>query len=392
MLDFKLVSFVESHISGIVDFYKEFAPDPSGGFYQTFDPQGKISDAENKHLVSSARLTLVFALASHYFNNDNYKKLALDGVRFIEEHHWDEERQGYNWTLLNQQAEDRTNHCYGTAFMLLMYSQCHSAQVGDYLTQINAVFELMEDKLWESEFGLYADQASSDWSVVDPYRGQNANMHACEAMISAYEATQDKKFLDRAILIAENICLRQTKESQGYIWEHYDQEWNVDWDYNKDDPKNLYRPWGYQPGHFIEWSKLLLLINKHVCLDWLVERAEYLYDHAMEKTWDAEFGGLMYGFGPDGAICDDEKYFWVQAETLAAQALLAEETSKQSYWQDYEKLWAYCWEKFSRFEHQPWLRLLNRQGDNIDPKVASPGAKIDYHTVCACFEILKVLK
>jgi mannose/cellobiose epimerase-like protein (N-acyl-D-glucosamine 2-epimerase family) len=112
----------------------------------------------------------------------------------------------------------------------------------------------------------------------------------------------------------------------------------------------------------------------------------------MEKTWDKEYGGLMYGFGPDGSICDDEKYFWVQAETLAAQALLAEETGEETYWRDYDRLWDYCWNKFSRGQHQPWLRLLNRKGENIDPNVASPGAKIDYHTTCACFEILKVIK
>ena len=293
---------------------------------------------------------------------------------------------------MDNAVEDATNHCYGLAFMLLLYSQSHLSEVANYQAKIHQVYNLMEDKLWEADFGLYADQASADWSTTDSYRGQNANMHACEAMISAYEATQDQKFLDRALTIAENICLRQTKDTAGYVWEHYDKNWNVDWDYNKDDPKNLYRPWGYQPGHFIEWSKLLLLINKHAPQAWLVTQAEYLYKHAMEKTWDEEFGGLMYGFGPDGTICDDEKYFWVQAETLAAQALLAEKTQDQTYWDDYDRLWAYCWEKFSREKHQPWMRVLNRQGESIDPNVASPGAKIDYHTTCACFEILKVLK
>ena len=213
---------------------------------------------------------------------------------------------------------DATNHCYGLAFMLLLYSQSHLSEVANYQDKIYQVYNLMEDKLWDTKFGLYADQASADWSTIDSYRGQNANMHACESMISAYEATKDQQFLDRALTIANNICIRQTKDTEGYVWEHYDENWNIDWDYNKDDPKNLYRPWGYQPGHFIEWSKLLLLINKLMPQAWLVIQAEYLYKHAIEKTWDEEFGGLMYGFGPDGSICDDEKYFWVQAEALAA--------------------------------------------------------------------------
>ncbi|MDD7986595.1 AGE family epimerase/isomerase [Lentisphaera marina] len=389
---FRTTDFIDQHISGIVDFYQNHAIDPDGGFFQTLDPEGKVSHPEQKHLVSSARLSLVFALSGKYFSKPEHQTLAKRGIDFIEEKHWNEQGQGYNWSLINNQVDDATNHCYGLAFMLLLYSQAHLSDVADYSDKIHQVFDLMEERLWETEYGLYADQVSADWAVTDSYRGQNANMHACEAMISAFEATQDEKFLKRAITIAENICIRQTKGTDGYIWEHYDQDWNVDWDYNKDDPKNLYRPWGYQPGHFIEWSKLLLLIHKHSPQDWLIKQAEYLYEHAMKQSWDDDFGGLLYGFGPNGDICDDEKYFWVQAETLAAQALLAEATSKDSYWQDYDRLWSYCWEKFSREKHQPWLRLLNREGECIDPNVASPGAKIDYHTTCACFEILKVLK
>ncbi|WDE97683.1 AGE family epimerase/isomerase [Lentisphaera profundi] len=392
MKTFMSKSFIEKHISGIIDFYEQNALDPQGGFFQTLALDGSVSQAEEKHLVSSARLSLVFALSGEYFDKQEHRTLAKEGIDFIEQYHWDTKRRGYNWTLINNEVGDATNHCYGLAFMLLLYSQATLSGVADYQPKINEVFELMEAQLWEANFGLYADQASADWSQIDSYRGQNANMHACEAMISAYEATQDAKFLDRAVLIAENICLRQTRDTKGYIWEHYDQNWQIDWDYNKDDPKNLYRPWGYQPGHFIEWSKLLLLINNHRPQAWLLTQAEYLYEEAMRLCWDTDFGGLVYGFGPDGKICDDEKYFWVQAETLAAQALLADQTQKEIYWQDYEKLWAYCWEKFSGEKHQPWQRLLNRQGKSIDPNVASPGAKIDYHTTCACFEILKIIK
>ncbi len=47
-----------------------------------------------------------------------------------------------------------------------------------------------------------------------------------------------------------------------------------------------------------------------------------LFDAALTHAWDDEHGGLCYGFGPDGTVCDHDKYFWVQAETLATAALL----------------------------------------------------------------------
>ena len=50
---------------------------------------------------------------------------------------------------------------------------------------------------------------------------------------------------------------RQAAKADGLVWEHYDRDWNVDWDYHRDDPKHLFRPWGFQPGHQTEWAKLL---------------------------------------------------------------------------------------------------------------------------------------
>ena len=45
----------------------------------------------------------------------------------------------------------------------------------------------------------------ADWSALSPYRGQNANMHACEAMLAAYEATREPRYLERAATLAEHV-------------------------------------------------------------------------------------------------------------------------------------------------------------------------------------------
>jgi mannose/cellobiose epimerase-like protein (N-acyl-D-glucosamine 2-epimerase family) len=72
-------------------------------------------------------------------------------------------------------------------------------------------FELMERRFWEPAHGLYADQASADWSQLDPYRGQNANMHACEALLAAFEASGEIHYLQRAetLLAHTSPCARR---------------------------------------------------------------------------------------------------------------------------------------------------------------------------------------
>mgnify|MGYP000047092398 CR=1 FL=1 len=390
-MNFRSQEFLLEHVKTSLNFYQEHGVDPNGGFYQTLNQKGEVFDTGLKQLVSSARMTFNYTLAKRFFKDDQYDVLIQHGIDFVEKAHFDKENEAYHWILDGEKVLDTDNYAYGFAFIILMYSGAYEAGFESAKAGIEKTFATMEKHLWQEEFGLYADQSSGDWSRVNSYRGQNANMHACEAMIAAFEATNDEKYLDRAVLIAENICLRNTKYTDGYIWEHYDSDWQVDWDYNKDDPRNLYKPWGYQPGHFIEWTKLLLLIRRHRNLDWLLPQAKMLFDVSVEKAWDKEEGGFFYGFGPDDSICDDEKYFWVHAEAFAGAALLADALDDESYWQIYDQIWEYSWGKFCESSHGPWLRLLDRSGKNINEMIASPGAKIEYHPIAAACEVLRTI-
>src|SRR6185369_4665145 len=144
----------------------------------------------------------------------------------------------------------------------------------------------MEARFWSAAEGLYADQASADWSELSPYRGQNANMHACEGMLAAFDATGEERYLRRAETLAQNITVRQAGLAGGLIWEHYRADWSIDWDYNRGDKSNIFRPWGYQPGHLTEWAKLLLILERHAASlagggDWLLPRAVQLFEAAL---------------------------------------------------------------------------------------------------------------
>jgi mannose/cellobiose epimerase-like protein (N-acyl-D-glucosamine 2-epimerase family) len=294
---------------------------------------------------------------------------------------------------------DATNHCYGLAFVLLAHAHALRAGVSGSHEALERVFDLMDLHFWQPEHGLYADEADANW-VLSPYRGQNANMHACEAMLAAFEATGEPHFLDRAQTLAMSMTLRQaqlTALPDGLIWEHYRPDWSPDWDYNRGDRRNIFRPWGVQPGHLVEWAKLLLSLERHRPLPWLLPRATQLYDAAMRLGWDAQHGGLVYGVAPDGAWYDDEKYFWVQAEAIAAAAFLwkrwqvaHEPERSQRYREDCRRLWAYADAHFIDHQHGAWYRVLSRDNRKLSDE-KSPAGKVDYHTLGACWEMLRIL-
>jgi mannose/cellobiose epimerase-like protein (N-acyl-D-glucosamine 2-epimerase family) len=398
--DFRSSDFLLGHIAATMRFYHPRCIDPRGGFYHFFRDDGAVYDRTTRHLVSSTRFVFNYAMAYRRLKDPDYLAAVRHGVDFLRGAHRDPHTGGYAWLLTwdgrRKDVLDGDNHCYGLAFVMLAYAHALQAGVAEARDHIDETFALMEARFWLPDHGLYADQASADWSRLDPYRGQNANMHACEALLAAYEATQEVRYLHRAEVLARNITVRQAALAGGFVWEHYRPDWSVDWDYNRDDKTNIFRPWGYQPGHLTEWAKLLLLLERHRNhlaggADWLAPRAVELFDAALARAWDADHGGICYGFGPDDAICDGDKYFWVQAESFAAAALLAARTGNGAYWDWYDRIWAYSWRHFVDHEHGAWYRILGQDNRKLSDE-KSPAGKTDYHTMGACYDVLRALE
>ena len=388
--NFKDKEFLIGHIKSIMGFYHPHCIDnETGGFFQHFKDDGSIYDFDTRHLVSSTRFIFNYSMAAMQFNNVEYIDTAKHGIDYLRKHHLNKDTGGYAWTMNGKEVLDSTNYCYGLAFVLLAYSTAYKAGIKEAKNYIEETFDLMENHFWSKDHELYSDEISSDWSIVTNYRGQNANMHTCEALIQAFESANEQKYLDRALLIAKNICIRQAGLADGLIWEHYDTNWQINWSYNKDTPDDLFRPWGFQVGHLTEWAKLLIILERHADEDWLVSRAQELFDDAIEMGWDEKSEGLVYGFAPNGDVCDNDKYFWVQAESLAAAAVLAHRTGDDYYWEWYERIWEFSWKHMVDHEYGAWFRILDSKNKKYD-NLKSPAGKVDYHTMGACYEVLNL--
>ena len=396
--DFNSPAFLRRHIADTMAFYHPRAIDPAGGFFHYFKDDGTIYERSHRHLVSSTRFVFNYAMAALEFADDaklaaEYRDAVQHGLRYLREVHRNAQTGGYAWTIRDGAPEDRTNHAYGVAFVLLAYSSARKTGIADAAAWMDETWELLERRFWDAGAGLYRDEADAEWNFSG-YRGQNANMHMCEAMLAAYQASDEVRYLDRALMLAEHITRRQAALADGLVWEHYDTQWRIDWEYHKDDPKHLFRPWGFQPGHQTEWAKLLmilepLLLERNREEHWIVPTARHLFDTAVKHAWDETYGGLCYGFAPGGNVCDDDKYFWVQAESLAAAALLHARTGDAGYAAWHDRLWAYSWQHFVDHEYGAWYRILTRDNRKYSDE-KSPAGKVDYHTMGACHELLQL--
>ncbi|NVK29673.1 MAG: AGE family epimerase/isomerase [Gammaproteobacteria bacterium] len=386
-MDFRSPTFLQDHIKATLAFYTPNAFDPSGGFNHYFRDDGSVYNPHHRHLVSSTRFVFNHAMAARYFGDSQHLDMARHGLDYLASHH--DDGHGFLWTLHDGQPEDRTMHCYGHAFVIVAASTAMLAGI-DTRAMLQRAFDIMETQFWQPQHGLYADEASAAFARQSEYRGQNANMHACEAMLWAYEATSERVYLNRAYTLASNICQRQARLADGMIWEHYTDDWQIDWDYNRDNPKHLFRPWGFQPGHHTEWAKLLCILYRFRPEPWMLTRAQQLFNVAISVAWDPERGGLYYGFAPDLSICDDDKYFWVQAESFAAAACLYQHTQLPEYLDWYDKIWQYSWQHMVDRKYGAWYRILNANNQKYSDE-KSPAGKTDYHTMGACYESLRAL-
>lgn len=391
--DFRSPEFLRGHIAQTMAFYHPRAIDPAGGFFHYFKDDGTIYDRRHRHLVSSTRFVFNYAMAWMAFGDPEYLQATQHGLRYLREVHRNTANGGYHWTIRDGQPEDSSNQAYGVAFVLLAYATALKAGIEEARGWMDETWDLLEQRYWDADAQLYRDEADAHWRFSD-YRGQNANMHMCEAMIAAFQATRAPRYLDRALTLADRMTRRQAAMADGLVWEHYDLHWNIDLEFNKDDPKNLFKPWGFQPGHQTEWAKLLLIMEpllraRGTPQEWLVPRAKALFDRALLHAWDETHGGICYGFAPDGSICDGDKYFWVQAESQAAAALLEARTGDAAYGAWYDRIWRYSWQHLVDHRYGAWYRILTRDNRKIDDE-KSPAGKTDYHTMGACHEVLRL--
>ena len=415
--DFRSPAFLRAHIADTMAFYEGRCVDPSGGLFQFFKDDGSVYDPRTRHLVSSTRYVFTHAMGGRHFGRPEWLATARHALDFVDLVHA-QPQGGFAWELDwndgRATVTDGTNHCYGLAFVLLAHAHALMAGQAEAAAGLEACWQLMEQRFWRPAQSLYADEATPDWTV-GPYRGQNANMHACEAMQAAWRATGDRKYLDRAIALAEAVTGTLAAKSADLpdvipacatlVWEHYREDWAIDPDYNRGDRTNIFRPWGFQTGHQTEWTKLLLQLDR-LCADAglapvpaRLERARRLFDAAVRFGWDEAHGGLVYGFNPDGGLYDGDKYHWVQAESLAAAAWLATalqqagaaEAEVAHYWSWYDRIWNYAWAHFVDHRYGAWYRILAADNAKVTDE-KSPAGKVDYHDMGACYDVLAALR
>ncbi len=359
-------AWLTAHREGLLDFYQPAVRLPSGG-YAWLDDNGAPLVDKGAQLWLGARMIHVFSLAT-MLGRPGAAEVVEHGLDFYVDGPGRDHEYGGWFPVVGGDAPSDSKELYGIAQMLLAGSSATTAGFSRGPTLMEQALSVIDRYFWLEEWGRCAEGYDRTFTHLDPYRGQNANMHLTEAYLAAHQVTGEAELLARATRIASHIAGRAADREVDGSWrlpEHFDAEWRPLLDYNIDEPRHPFRPYGSQVGHWLEWAKLLLQIEAQgVDEPWLARAAEALFDAAVGEGW-LEPGGFVYTVDWNGRPVVTERYFWELPEAMGAARLLWLRTGDQRYADWYRRLWEFCDRHVIDHQRGSWYPELDDQARPI---------------------------
>jgi mannose/cellobiose epimerase-like protein (N-acyl-D-glucosamine 2-epimerase family) len=355
--------------------FAEGAVDLRGGF-GWLDDAGRLDPSQPLHLWVNARMTHVFGLGE-LLGVPGSGELCDRGLAALAGLLHDDDHGGW-WSTVDgagRPTQPRKS-AYDHAFVLLAATTALQAARPGAEALLQQAIDVIERRFWDDQAGGLIDTWDADWSVPEPYRGANANMHGVEAFLAAADATGDAVWLTRATRVAERIVGREARAAGWRVPEHYTADWTPLPDYARDAPADPFRPYGATIGHGLEWARLLVHLDAALALHatddtraeaaedaaepWLLPAAQSLFATAVDEGWASDGSlGFVYTVDWDGVPVVRERMHWVVAEAVAAAGVLYQATGEVRYREQYDAWWQYAREHLVDAEHGSWWHELD---------------------------------
>lgn len=275
--------------------------------------------------------------------------------------------------------------CYSHAFVILAASSAVLAGHEKARTLLEDALACFEERFWDEAAGMTYDNYNTDFSILDDYRGINANMHSVEAFLAASDVTGDDKHRARSGRIIDRV-LGWAKENNWRIPEHYTRDWTPDLECNADKKDDQFKPYGATPGHGLEWARLITQWALSTYPDQpekygeYVAAAENLFLRAVKDGWNADGApGIVYTTGWDGLPIVHDRMQWTLAEGINTAAVLYRVTGKREYAESYADFLQYLDEKVHDHVTGNWIHQLDRNNEKLE--TVWPGKPDIYHAL-----------
>jgi sulfoquinovose isomerase len=329
------------------------------GKFWWLDDNCRVDRSHGQQLWITARMTHIFSLG-HLLGRPGDAELVDLGLASLDRDFGDTRHGGWFPSLDADGQPVEAKTAYEHAFVLLAASSATIAGRPGAADLLSRASDTVVRHFWDDDAGALVESWDSAWEHCEAYRGANANMHGVEAFLAAADATGDDRWLQRATRTVDRVINDGARSHDWRVPEHYDASWHVLADYNVDQPRHPFRPFGVTPGHGFEWARLLLQVDAQVGDERTPFAARALFDRAMADGWDG--AGLVYTTDWSGKPVVSDRFHWVASEALATAYALWATTGDQAYGVEWHRLWAHVNETFIDREHGGWRHEIDVDG------------------------------
>lgn len=377
-------SFLKELREELLTFGKRF-PSPGGGAYYLGDDGTPWKERSRETWITS-RMAHVYSIGE-MLSHEGSKELVEAAVKGLTGELHDAEYGGWYAGLTTDDTVLPNKQCYAHAFVILAASSAYLAGCETAEKLLEEALRLYDERFWNEEEGLSCDTWNTEFTVLDDYRGLNANMHTVEAFLAAADVLGEEKYRVRAGRIIDRV-LCWAKDNAWRIPEHFTSDWVPDLDCNKEKPDDPFKPYGATPGHGIEWARLItqwamssFAGNKDFAARY-IEAAECLYNRAVADAWNCDGApGLVYTTDWDGTPVVHDRMHWTLAEAINTSAVLYRVTEKEKYASDYAEFMEYLDATVRDKKNGSWFHQMDRENRVIG--TVWPGKSDLYHALQA---------
>ena len=376
--------FLQELCNELLGFGHKF-PSPGGSSYYLGD-DGTPWKERNRETWITSRMAHVYSIGTMlgHEGSEELVDAALKGLRG--ELH-DVKNGGWYAGLTAGGNIVENKQCYAHAFVILAATSGMLAKRPGAEELLQDALKLYDLRFWNEEEGLSCDTWNTEFTVMDDYRGINANMHTVEAFLAVADVAGKEEYRVRAGRIIDRVT-GWAADNNWRIPEHFTKDWVADLECNKEKPDDQFKPYGATPGHGIEWARL---ITQWVLSTYkedkeaagkYIEIAENLYNRAVEDAWNADGApGIAYTTDWNGNPIVHDRMHWTLAEAINTSATLYHVTKKQKYADDFAEFMEYLEDKVHDHVNGSWFHQLDRNNNVIG--TVWPGKSDIYHALQA---------
>lgn len=375
--------FLKQMRDGLLSFGHKF-PSPGGGSYYLGDDGTPWTDRNRETWITS-RMAHVYSIGT-FLGHEGSEALADAALKGLGGELHDDVNGGWYAGLTANNEILPTKQCYAHAFVILAASSGVLAGRPGAKELLQEAVELYDLRFWNEEEGLSCDTWNTEFTVLDDYRGLNANMHTVEAFLAAADVMKDEKYRVRSGRIIDRVLV-WARDNNWRIPEHFNKAWEADLECNAEKPDDPFKPYGATPGHGMEWARLITQWATSTYTDAAqaapyIEAAENLYNRAVSDAWNADGApGVAYTTDWNGKPVVHDRMHWTLAEAINTAAVLYRVTGKDQYAQEYAGYMEYLDEKVLDHVHGSWFHQLDRNNNLLG--TVWPGKSDIYHALQA---------